>query len=117
MGQVNILKIDGIVRLIQIVDGTVTSILLDNCYLVFDPEVKRFGKWEDFTLRGKMIITDDYKRSVHTHGYIDSITMNQYICVGNKRYHVDRTVFEYGDSGDTVRLRVEGCFLEVATYE
>lgn len=64
-----------------------------------------------------MTITDDCKRSVHTRGYIDSITMNQYICVGDKRYHVDRTTFEYGDAGDTIRLRVEGCFLEVGTYE
>lgn len=117
MGQVNILKIDGIVRLIQIVDGTVTSTLLNDCYLKFDPEVKRFGKWEDFTLRGKMTITDDYKRTVHTHGYIDSITMNQYICIGGKRYHVDRTVLEYGDAGDTIRLCVEGCFLEVNCNE
>lgn len=113
MGEVNILKIDGIVRLIQIIDGKVMSMLLEKCYLKFDPEVKRFGIWPDFTLRGKMTITDDCKRSVHKHGYIDSITMNQYICVGNKRYHVDRSVFEYGDAGDTVRLRVEGCFLEV----
>lgn len=117
MGQVNILKIDkGIVRLIQIVEGTVSSILLSDCYITFNPEVKRFGKWEDFTLRGKMTITDDYTRSVHTHGYIDSLTMNQYICIGSKRYHVDQTVFEYGDAGDTIRLRVEGCFLEVGTY-
>nr|DAU98230.1 MAG TPA: hypothetical protein [Caudoviricetes sp.] len=72
---------------------------------------------EDFTLRGKMTITDDYKRTVHTHGYIDSITINQYICIGGKRYHVDRTVFEYGDAGDTIRLRVEGCFLEVNCNE
>lgn len=43
MGEVNILKIDGIVRLIQIVEGTVTSILLDNCYFTFNPGVKRFG--------------------------------------------------------------------------
>lgn len=111
MGQVNILKIDGIVRLIQIVEGTVTSTLLKDCYLKFDPEVKRFGKWEDFTLRGKMTITDDYKRTVHTYGYIDSITMDQYICIGGKRYHVDR------DAGDTIRLRVEGCFLEVNCNE
>ena len=39
MGQVNILKIDGIVRLIQIVEGTVTSTLLKDCYLKFDSEV------------------------------------------------------------------------------
>jgi len=117
MGQVNILKIDGIVRLIQIVEGTVTSTLLKDCYLKFDPEVKQFGKWEDFTLRGKMTITDDYKRTVHTHGYINSITMNQYICIGGKRYHVDGTVLEYGDAGDIIRLRVEGCFLEVNCNE
>lgn len=117
MGQVNVLKIDGIVRLIQIIDGKVMSMLLEKCYLKFDPEVKRFGILPDFTLRGKMTITDDCKRSVHTRGYIDSITMNQYICVGNKRYHVDRSVFEYGDAGDTIRLRVEGCFLEVNSNE
>lgn len=117
MEEVNILKIDGIVRLIQIIDGKVMSMLLEKCYLKFDHKVKRFGIWPDFTLRGKMTITDDCKRSVHTRGYIDSITMNQYICIGDKRYHVDRSVFEYGDAGDTVRLCVEGCFLEVGTYE
>lgn len=89
---------------------------MSDCYLTFNPEVKRFGKWEDFTLRGKMTMTDDYTRSVHTHGYINQLTMNQYICIGGKRYHVDQTVFEYGDAGDTIRLRVEGCFLEVGTY-
>lgn len=117
MGEVNILKIDGIVRLIQIIDGKVMSMLLEKCYLKFDHEVKRFGIWPDFTLRGKMTITDDCKRSVHTRGYIDSITMNQYVCVGGKRYHVDRSVFEYGDAGDTIRLRVDGCFLEVNCNE
>lgn len=43
MGEVNILKIDGIVRLIQIIDGKVMSMLLEKCYLKFDHEVKRFG--------------------------------------------------------------------------
>ena len=47
MGEVNILKIDGIVRLIQIIDGKVMSMLLEKCYLKFDPEVKRFGIWPD----------------------------------------------------------------------
>lgn len=65
----------------------------------------------------KMTITDDCKRSVHTRGYIDSITINQYVCVGGKRYHVDRSVFEYGDAGDTIRLRVDGYFLEVNCNE
>ena len=62
MGQVNILKIDGIVRLIQIVDGTVTSTLLKDCYLTFNPEVKRFGKWEDFYVFEKCLVRTFYAR-------------------------------------------------------
>lgn len=111
MEEFSLLKVPGIVRLILKFEDKVISVLLDKCYLKIDNERKRLGLYQDFILRGKIKLAPNQKENILSEKHMTPDNIHQLIVI-NKPYHVDRSVFEYDDEGDTI-IRVDGCMLEV----